>query len=56
MFPSKNNVSDHLPLKVLSVEDVSTPDNDDEVSKEILFEDDNTFVGVLPVLTSLNIF
>ena len=54
--PKPTNVSDYPPPKVMSVENVSTLEKDDEVLEEILFEDECTTAGVLPIQTSLTIF
>ncbi|CAI9289991.1 unnamed protein product [Lactuca saligna] len=50
------NMSCDPPSNIVSVVDIPSPDVDDEALEEIMFEDDNTTVGVLPIRTSLNIF
>lgn len=52
-IPEPTNILDNPPPRFVSVVDVSSPISDDEVSEEILFEDESTTVGVLPIRTSL---
>lgn len=54
--PEQTNVADDTPLNVVSDKDVSTPDNDDGVFEEIIFEDNDTFFRILRLRKSLNIF
>lgn len=54
--PEQTNVSDDPPPKVMSVKDVPSPDNDDEVLEEIIFEDESTYVVFFLVAPRSKIF
>lgn len=48
--PDSTNISDDPPSMFFSNGDVSSPIVEDDLSKEIMFKDDNTTIGVIPVL------
>ncbi|CAI9272491.1 unnamed protein product [Lactuca saligna] len=50
------DILDDPPPKFVSVAYVSSPVVDDEDSEEVVFEDDNTIVGVIHIPSLLNIF
>lgn len=53
--PCSTNFSDVPPPKFVSADNVPSPNVDDDLSEEIMFEDDNTTIGVISVSTAFNI-
>lgn len=54
--PEPTNISDDPPSMFVNAVDVPSPVAHDEVSEEILLEDNNTATSVILIHTSLNIF